>query len=418
MPATFGGISLSAGPNAPPPRRSAANVATRKGFARVGRGAAYVTASARRGPPATSSSTAPRSCERTSALFVAPAPTRASFTARRPLRVGPVHATYVAPRPSATGSTGAPRGSAPVGPQRRSSVRVRHLPAPSRTATPQERPTLPQVRTTRPLRTMRTDSRRLWIDVTCPKRTTRVQSPPAGRTRAASRVPARQASTRSPRALIATAAFLPTARSRGGPNACPAVRSATRMNGERSPVQATIASPAALASDQWLLTNSASTANGPKPPSDCPSAMTSRRRLVSERASRATSIARVVPYRWICALAGWTPSRSGARCQPPEGSREATPPKSGGTRPRSAPFQLSSARPCASNARSCSPTTPSEAAIGSSRHGAACAGAAATPPSSASAVASQRAENRRGEGASLMPGRQRYRPAREAVPWL
>ena len=219
---------------------------------------------------------------------------------------------------------------------------------------------------------------------------------PAGRKRAASRVPARQTSARSPRALIATAAVLPTASSRSGEKRPLPLRSATRRNGERSAVQATIASPRALPADQWSTAKSPSEANVSKPPSDCPSAVINRRLLVAERASRATSSAFEAPDRWICSVAGWIPRRSIGRCQPPAGSRVARPPKTGGTWSRCAPFQLSSPWPCPSNARSCSSATFAESAIGSRRQVAALAGAApaVAVASSTAAGASQRAVSR------------------------
>ncbi len=330
-----------------------------------------------------------------------PAPTRMSFTARRPLRVRPVQATYVAPRLSPTGSTGAPGVATPLGPQRRSSVRLRQVPPPPapRSATPHGRPGLPQVTTTRPSVATCADRRRPWITPTEPKRTVRPHALPARRTRAASRVPARHASTLSPRALMATAAVLPTASSRSGAKRPPARRSATRTNGERSAVQATIASPRALPADQWCTAKSSSDANASKPPSDWPSPVIRRRLLVADRASRATSSALAAPDRWICSVAGWIPRRSVGRCQAPVASRVARPPKTCGAS-RCAPFQLSSPWPWASKARSCSSATFAESGIGSSRQPAAFAWSAASASVvSASAAAGQRAVSRRVIGA-------------------
>ena len=368
------------------------------GRVRVGRGAVYVTTSAFRGPKAASSSTAPRSRDSTSGTRDGRGSTRANFTARRPPRVGPVQTTYVVSRPSSSGRTGASPASAPVGPQRRSSVRERQRPLPSRTETPQGCPSLPQVTTARPLRSIWADSRRPSIASTRPKRTVDPHSPPAIRIRAARRLPARHTSRRSPCGLIATAADLATARSRAGPKSAATSRSATRKNGERSTVQAAIASPASLTADQWRETKSSRTENGPKPPSDWPSATTSRRWLVLVGASRATSSARVLANRWICASAGSTSTRSGGRSQLPVGSRVARPPKTGGSWPCWAPFQLSSPWPWASNASLCSSATPVAAGIASSFQVAACAGAAPVTASSRARARARSGGRCAGEG--------------------
>jgi hypothetical protein len=93
----------------------------------------------------------------------------------------------------------------------------------------------------RPLGATTADRLSPAVDATCPKRTIGPHSPPAGRTRAPKRrLPARNASTRSPRTLIATAAVVETARSRGGDSRWPGRRSLTRTNGERSFVHAMI----------------------------------------------------------------------------------------------------------------------------------------------------------------------------------
>ena len=204
--------------------------------------------------------------------------------------------------------------------------------------------------------------------------------------------------------------------SRGGPKPWPSLRSLTAMNGERSRVHATIASPETLDADHEPAVNCASVRSAPKPPSDCPSATTSRRRPgPSIPPSRATSSARCWDHRWTCAVTGSTPARSGGRSQPPAGSRAASAANTGGTWPGSAASQLSTPRPRPSKSRSCSPRTPSDAPIGSSVH-CALAGGASVNQSPAHSGTSQSPARRMGAkiwviGAATVPVAQPYRSA-------
>ena len=162
-----------------------------------------------------SSSTAPRWRESTSGVRDAPGPDAGELHRLPAGARAPVQATYVAPFSSATGCTGASRDSAPLRPQRRSSVRVVHFPAPSADRR-RRRGGRRCPRSRRRARCARAAPTGAGPGSTAGGRSaaSRSISPPAGWKRAARRVPARQTSTRSPRALIATAAVLPSARSR------------------------------------------------------------------------------------------------------------------------------------------------------------------------------------------------------------